>query len=407
MDAFQSHLTELEPDETYYVRAYATNADMTIYGGQREFSTRGYYPLTITIEGHGEVDQQIIQPKTTEYVYGTIVQLRAVAAPGWVFSKWSGDTTSTEETIVIEVEGKKELKAIFITTPKVSTTSISNITVNSARSGGNVTDDGGATVTNRGVCWSTSQNPTKSNSCTSDGTGTGSFTSNLNNLNPDTRYYVRAYAESSAGIAYGNQRSFITLSGRDNTTTVVDVTNPATGRTWMDRNLGASRAATSMTDSQAYGDLYQWGRAADGHQKRNSPTTSKLSNSDQPGHGNFIIGSNDWRSPRNDNLWQGVNGINNPCPLGYRIPTEAEWNEERQSWSSGNASGAFNSPLKLPVAGYRGASSGSLFSVGSSGLYWSGTVVGSSSRLLLLRSSNAGMYSDYRALGFSIRCLKN
>ncbi|MGE4541908.1 MAG: hypothetical protein AB7D35_11660, partial [Bacteroidales bacterium] len=67
-----------------------------------------------------------------------------------------------------------------------------------------------------------------------------------------------------------------------------DVYNPATGQTWMDRNLGASRAATSSTDDQAYGDLYQWGRDTDGHEKRNSGTTSTLSNSDTPGHGNFI-----------------------------------------------------------------------------------------------------------------------
>lgn len=103
---------------------------------------------------------------------------------------------------------------------------------------------------------------------------------------------------------------------RDKTTQVVKVQNPITGRIWMDRNLGASRAATSSTDAQAYGDLYQWGRAADGHEKRNSPTTSSLSGSDQPSHGSFILSSNslsDWRSPQNDNLWQGVNGVNNPC----------------------------------------------------------------------------------------------
>jgi hypothetical protein len=124
----------------------------------------------------------------------------------------------------------------------------------------------------------------------------------------------------------------------------------------MDRNLGASRAATSSTDAEAYGDLYQWGRAADGHQKRTSGTTSTLSNSDTPGHGNFILAPNspyDWRSPQNNNLWQGVNGTNNPCPAGYRLPTEAELNAERLSWSSNNAAGAFASPLKLPVAGYR------------------------------------------------------
>ena len=188
------------------------------------------------------------------------------------------------------------------------------------------------------------------------------------------------------------------------------VTNPATGQTWMDRNLGASRVATSSTDARAYGDLYQWGRGTDGHEKRNSGTTSTLSNSDTPGHGNFITVSNspyDWRSPKNNNLWQGVNGTNNPCPSGYRLPTRAEWEAERQSWSSKNAAGAFNSPLKLPVAGGRNFSSGSLGSVGSSGGYWSATVDGPGARLLTFYSSNAYMYNYFRADGSSVRCLKD
>ncbi|MDI6401178.1 PEGA domain-containing protein [Balneolaceae bacterium ANBcel3] len=198
---------------------------------------------------------------------------------------------------------------------------------------------------------------------------------------------------------------------RDTGTAVVEVRNPRTGRVWMDRNLGASRAARSSTDSQAYGDLYQWGREADGHQKRNSPTTSTLSRSDQPGHGSFILSSRDtnwnWRNPQNDNLWQGVNGINNPCPPGYRLPTAAEWEAERRSWSSNNSAGAFASPLKLPLAGRRSRSSGSLFIVGSSGYYWSSTVSGSSARFLTFSSSYANMVSYYRAYGFSVRCTKD
>jgi hypothetical protein len=71
---------------------------------------------------------------------------------------------------------------------------------------------------------------------------------------------------------------------RSEKTTVVDVLNPATGKIWMDRNLGASRAATSSADAEAYGDLYQWGRAADGHQKSNSLKTYTTDSSNQPKH---------------------------------------------------------------------------------------------------------------------------
>ena len=107
---------------------------------------------------------------------------------------------------------------------------------------------------------------------------------------------------------------------------VTTVINPITGAEWMDRNLGASRVATAIDDQSSYGYLYQWGRGNDGHQDRGSGITSTLSDSDNPGHGQFILTSsspNDWRSPQNDNLWQGVNGINNPCPAGFRVPTEA------------------------------------------------------------------------------------
>jgi len=193
-------------------------------------------------------------------------------------------------------------------------------------------------------------------------------------------------------------------------TVIVDVTNPTTGKIWMDRNLGASQAATGSTDTASYGDLYQWGRRADGHQCRTSPTTSTLSSTDQPAHGDFILALSspfDWRSPQNTNLWQGVNGVNNPCPSGYRLPTFAELDAERANWSSNNAAGAFASPMKLPVAGYRDYSNGSLGNVGSGSSYWSSTVNGTRAFSLYFVSSGAGMSSSSRAGGYSVRCLKD
>ena len=192
-----------------------------------------------------------------------------------------------------------------------------------------------------------------------------------------------------------------------NPTAIVNVTNPTTGRIWMDRNLGASQAAISGTDANAYGDLYQWGRRSDGHQCRNSTTTTNLSSTDQPGNGNFIIGSSDWRSPQNNNLWQGINGTNNPCPTGYRLPTETEITAERLSWSANTSVGAFASPLKLPMAGYRNYGNGSLLNVGSNGYYWSSSVSGTISRVLYFNSGDALVGTDYRAFGGSVRCLKD
>jgi uncharacterized protein (TIGR02145 family) len=177
----------------------------------------------------------------------------------------------------------------------------------------------------------------------------------------------------------------------------------------MDRNLGASQVATSSTDAAAYGDLYQWGRCSDGHEKRTSGTTTTLSSTDTPGHGNFITtGSSphDWRSSKNDNLWQGVSGTNNPCPTGYRLPTDVELDNERLSWSSNDDAGAFDSPLKLVVAGDRFYSDAGLYNVGSNGFYWSSTVSGTNAHKLNFSSGGADVYANYRTYGFSVRCIK-
>ena len=90
---------------------------------------------------------------------------------------------------------------------------VSSITTTSAVSGGSISADGGGTIFASGVCWSTNQNPTTTDSKTSDGSGTGSFISNITGLTANTTYYVRAYATNSAGTAYGNQQYFTTVAG--------------------------------------------------------------------------------------------------------------------------------------------------------------------------------------------------
>ncbi len=110
--------------------------------------------------------------------------------------------------------------------PTVTTNTITNITQTSATGGGNVVNAGSSTVTARGVCWSTSHNPTVSGNHTTNGTGTGSFTSNIAGLTANTTYYVRAYATNSAGTAYGNEVCFTTLqSATLPTVTTIQVTS--------------------------------------------------------------------------------------------------------------------------------------------------------------------------------------
>jgi len=140
-------------------------------------------------------------------VYGGIVAGAFFKASIFGFNlvdkEWDDLITSAEYEII---SGNNN-----ISTPTVTTTSISNITENSAQSGGNVTDDGGSTVTAKGICWSTSPNPTTGNNTTNNGSGMGSFISQLSGLEPNTTYYVKAYATNSVGTAYGNQLTFTTL----------------------------------------------------------------------------------------------------------------------------------------------------------------------------------------------------
>ncbi len=194
-------------------------------------------------------------------------------------------------------------------------------------------------------------------------------------------------------------------------TEIVLVTNPQTGKLWMDRNMGATHVASPLSGTSSYGDLHQWGRLSDGHQCRTSPTTTIISSSDYPGHGEFILSNSgqdwDWRSPQNNDLWQGINGANNPCPSGYRLPTEAEFDTERQSWGNNNITGAIASPLRLPPGGGRDFNNGGLFAIGSSGYYWTSTISGTNSRFLYFSTSNAFMNAFYRSTGYSVRCIKD
>ena len=188
-----------------------------------------------------------------------------------------------------------------------------------------------------------------------------------------------------------------------------------TGKIWLDRNLGATQVATSSTDAASYGDLYQWGRNSDGHQIRTSTTAVGPVASGSEG-ANFITSASDWLNPRDDTRWNGsTKGTHDPCPSGFRVPTYTELEAERNNggtgfWGTGslqnNALGAFNSALKLPVAGVRINWTGALTEVGDYGRYWSSTVSGTNARNLSFGSSIAYMHANTRAYGFSVRCIK-
>ena len=204
-------------------------------------------------------------------------------------------------------------------------------------------------------------------------------------------------------------------------TQVVELTS-STGVIWMDRNLGASRAANSTTDYLAYGCLYQWGRGNDGHASISwtdattgiavNGTTTTLSSTDSPSNAlfieNFTTPPYDWRSNNNNTRWQTTDQINNPCPTGFRVPNNAQYTAEFTAYGITNAAKAFsNGPsggFKLVLSGYR--TSGAIEDEGSIGNYWTNSLSTSSSISRTITSSSSSSTNNNRAFGMSVRCIK-
>lgn len=224
----------------------------------------------------------------------------------------------------------EEVSFTAIKVPTVTTTAISSIASTTATSGGNVTDDGGATVTARGVCWSTSHNPTTSNSKTTNGTGIGSFTSSLTGLTAGTTYYVRAYATNSAGTEYGNEVSF--------TTTIPDGSSCGTCRDYDGNNYSTVQIGNQCwMKSNLRTKHYADGTAIQAYVQGNPSTpyttpyyysfkyavSGSALNASTYGYGYNGTAVMKNASSSNSNP-SGVQGI---CPNGWHLPSRAEWNQ--------------------------------------------------------------------------------
>ena len=230
-------ITGLTAGTTYYVRAYAKNSAGTSYGGEVSFTTLpndGAPTVTtseatninktsaksggnVTSDGGATVTERGICWSTSHNPTIDGTHKTNGSGTGSYSVSMSGLTQGTKYYVrayAINSVGISYGNEIEFTTladkPTVITINVINISEDQATCEGAVTDDGGATVTARGVCWNTSTNPTVSNSHTTDGTGTGTFSSIMTGLTPNTTYYVRAYATNSAGTSYGEQKTFTT-----------------------------------------------------------------------------------------------------------------------------------------------------------------------------------------------------
>lgn len=168
------------------------------------------YTLTMVIEGEGEVEQTVLPSKETVYPFGTNVSLEAFPDENWDFSHWNDNKDDTDNPTAVLVDRDITVKATFYAIPVLTTKDVTMITDSSAISGGLFSDTSDFTITSKGVCFGTSENPRLSDNCTDNGNNYDEFSSMMSDLTPDTQYYVRAYARYRDHTIYGNQVSFVT-----------------------------------------------------------------------------------------------------------------------------------------------------------------------------------------------------
>jgi len=201
---------------------------------------------------------------------------------------------------------------VFVTStaaPAVTTIAVTNITASMAVSGGNITYDGGGSITARGVCWSTSPEPDLSDSFTSDGTGSASFPSTMTNLTPATTYFVRAYAKNSSWTVYGEQLSFTTklADAEGNLYNTVKIGN----QVWMTENLRVTKLNDNTLIPEVTDNTPWIGTTAPAYCWYNNDITYK------PTYGALY----NWYAVTSGKL----------CPTGWHVPTDNEFSTLEQS----------------------------------------------------------------------------
>ncbi len=449
---FISNLTGLSENTTYYVRAYATNSVGTAYGNEIIFTTLLNLVIpVVTTDTASNITQ------TTATSGGEVISDGGspVTARGVCWSTSSNPTLADDYTIdgsglgsfVSSITGLTSNTTYYVrayatntvgtaygdelsfTTlppvlPIVTTDSVSAITDTTATCGGEVSDDGGAAVTARGVCWSTSSNPTLADNFTVDGSGLGVFVSNLTGLTPNTNYFVRAYATNSVGTAYGNEFDFMTLwthcPGIPTITYEGQIYNTVLIGTqcWLKENLNVGSMIPGSQDMM------------------DNSLIEKYCYNDEIDSCDVYGGLYQWNEVMQYTTTPGVQGI---CPPGWHIPTDEEWkqlegevdsqygypdpewdNIEFRGFDAGKnlktTSGWFNNGngtddygfSALP-GGYR-YYAGNFYNLGKTATFWSATEFNSSrvwARGLGYGNDEAGRSYYSKGYGFSLRCLKD
>lgn len=319
--------------------------------------------------------------------------------------------------------------------PSVTTVAVSAITTKGATAGGNVTYDGGAEVTARGVCWAIGEDPVVKDNKTSDGAGTGAFVSTLTNLDSRKRYYVRAYATNSAGTAYGEQVRFVTqTSGNINYKqgidydTIYDIEGNAYRTVIIGPKKGGNGSAVGA-DGKALGDhwmaenlkvtLFNDGDSIpyqiDNNIWKKLKTPAYCYYFNSPGYQDTYGALYNWYAIHSGKL----------CPTGWHVPTFTEWvnlietaggehiaggelkEEGLLHWFSPNTGATNNHGFNGLPGGFR-ESNGVFYYMGKVGTWWAGSI-GDDSTHFWLHAESAGpnILQTLKVEGYSVRCKKD
>jgi uncharacterized protein (TIGR02145 family) len=306
------------------------------------------------------------------------------------------------------------------TSVNITTTAVSELISSAATTGGNITNDGGNPVTQRGVCWSTSPNPTTNDNFTNNGYGLGSFTSNLSGLTANTTYYIRAFAINGTGIFYGNDISFSTpdiISSSPHTCGAENIHN-------------SNLTYGSLTDQD--GNVYK--TIVIGTQKwmAENLKTSHYRNGDLIPN---LVGNINWENTfggafcwfNNDSasyncpfgkLYNAytISDSRNVCPIGWHIPAISEWtilsnflggsavsggkmkSSAIDYWLQPNINGENSSGFSGLPGGWRTFNGGGFDTLKTDGFWWSSSLCSNSYTTRPL-SINLGQYSNQTVIG--------
>jgi uncharacterized protein (TIGR02145 family) len=440
-------ISGLTPGTIYHFRVKAINLIGTIYSNDLTFTATAVVPTLVTSVVSGIVETMALSGGNINSNGGSSITVSGVCWSTSIDPTVSGTHTNdgtTTGNFTSSITGLTPNtlyyvrayatnsvgtaygnEVTFTTLPSVTTTSFSLVTTTTAVTGGNISTNGTATIIARGVCWATMSSPTITNNKTSDGTGSGSYLSNITGLTPGTFYYVRAYATNITGTAYGNQQTISTplIDFNPNLTygSVADVdgnsykTIQIGTQTWMAENLKVTRYRNgdpipNVTSYLVWESLAMGAYCDYNNMSSNSTIYGRLYN------------------------WYAVDDPRFLCPSGWHVPTDAEWHQlalfldptaiyyQYESeiaggklkeigtihWSSPNV-GATNESGFTALPGGSGHGAGTFSALNTHGGWWAATLYSGVplTRGMSYASSRVNRGTVYKWDGFSVRCLKD